>query len=131
MRFIESAVSKTLTNCLLHDHITKLNPGLRISPNREFFEMLPWDAYDMLFAIAQMHNGTNKLKRNDANLSGQDDPNDSEYSVDALFPSNSEVRSLYDRIKHLILSLDSSHEEAPRKTMWHSKGEEQYRLFVA
>ena len=100
---------------LLHDLITKLNPGLRISPNREFFEMLPWDAYDMLFAIAQMHDRTDKLKRNDANLSGQEDANDSEYSVDTLFPSNSEVRSLYDRLKHLILSLYSSLEETPRQ----------------
>ena len=93
---------------LLHDLITKLNPGLRISPNREFFEMLPWDAYDMLFAIAQMHDRTDKLKRNDANLSGQEDANDSEYSVDTLFPSNSEVRSLYDRLKFLngILNIN-------------------------
>lgn len=100
---------------LLHDLITKLNPSLRISPNREFFEMLPWDAYDMLFAIAQMHGRTDKLKRNAANISGQYDPNDSDYSVDALFPSNSEVRSLYDKIKQQILSLDSSLEEVPRQ----------------
>lgn len=36
-------------------------------------------------------------------------------SVDALFPSNSGIRSLYDRIEHLILSLDSSLEETPRQ----------------
>jgi hypothetical protein len=33
----------------LHDLITKLNKDLRITPNREFFEMFPWDAYDMLY----------------------------------------------------------------------------------
>lgn len=38
--------------------------GLRISPNREFFMMQPWDAYDMLMAIAQMHGRTDKLKLN-------------------------------------------------------------------
>ena len=28
--------------------------------NREFFEILPWDAYNMLFAIAQLHGRTDK-----------------------------------------------------------------------
>lgn len=99
---------------LLHDLITKLNPGLRISPNREFFEMLPWDAFDMLYAIAQMHDRTDKLKRNDANPSGQDAQNDSDYSVEALFPVHSAIRSLYEKLKNVIMSIDSSLEEAPR-----------------
>ena len=94
--------------------ITKLNPGLRISPNREFFEMLPWDAYDMLYAIAQMHDRADKLKRNDANPSGQDAQNDSDYSVEALFPVHSAIRSLYEKLKNVIMSIDSSLEEAPR-----------------
>ena len=99
---------------LLHDLITNLNPGLRISPNREFFEMLPWDAYDMLFAIAQMHGRTDKLKRNEANPSGQDAQNDSEYSVEALFPQRSAIRGLYEKLKNIILSIDPTLEEAPR-----------------
>ena len=37
---------------LLHDLITKLNPSLRISPNREFFEMLPTDAFDIEYSCA-------------------------------------------------------------------------------
>lgn len=99
---------------LLHDLIAKLNPSLRISPNREFFEMFPWDAYDMLFAIAQMHGRTDKLKRNDANRSVQNVKNDSEYSVESLFPSHSEVRRVYEKVKNIILSLDPSLEETPR-----------------
>ena len=98
---------------LLHELITKLNPDLRISPNREFFEMYPWDAYDMLFAIAQMHNRTDKLNRNNNNKVVNDVQNENDYSVDALFPANSEIRSLYEKIKGLILSIDSELVETP------------------
>lgn len=100
---------------LIHDLIQALNPNLRISQNREFFALYPWDAYNMLFAIAQMHDRTDKLVRNDSNSSGQDVQSDSEYSTDALFPPNSDVRKLFDKVKRLILSVDSSLEEAPRQ----------------
>jgi len=100
---------------LLHDLITRLNPSLRISPNREFFVMYPWDAYDMLFAIAQMHGRTDKLKRNVANISGQDDQNDTEYSVDLLYPVSSEERNIYNRAKAIILSAEPSLIEDPKK----------------
>lgn len=99
---------------LLHELINKLNSSLRISPNREFFEMLPWDAYDMLSAIAQMHGRTDKLKRNEANQSTHEIQQEADYSVDALFPLRSDVRALYDKVKSLLLELDSSLEEAPR-----------------
>lgn len=98
---------------LLHDLIAKLNPGLRITPNREFFEMLPWDAYDMLFAIAQMHGRTDKLKRYDDNSAGVDVDNESAYSIETLFPLNSPIRSTYDKMKNLILSEDPSLEITP------------------
>lgn len=98
---------------LLHDLIGKLNPDLRISPNREFFEMFPWDAYDMLFAIAQMHGRTDKLKRNDINNTGEDIPEEPGYSVEALFPLNTEIRGLYERLKSIILSFDASLKEIP------------------
>lgn len=100
---------------LLHDLITKLNPSLRISPNREFFEMLPLDAYDMLHAIAQMHDRTDKLKKNDANKADQEVQKETDYSVDALFPLGSDVRTLYDKLRSLILSVDSSLVESPRQ----------------
>lgn len=76
---------------LVHDLIQSLNPNLRISQNREFFELYPWDAYNMLFAIAQMHERTDKLIRNNDNASGENDINDTEYSVEALFPDYNQV----------------------------------------
>ena len=100
---------------LIHDLIQALNPNLRISQNREFFELYPWDAYNMLFAIAQMHNRTDKLSKNEANSITQDILVDSEYSTDALFPQNTGVRILFEKIKKVALSIDSSLEEAPRK----------------
>lgn len=100
---------------LLHDLISKLNPNLRISPNREFFEMLPWDAYDMLHAIAQMHGRTDKLKKNEENPSDQENQQENEHTVEALFPAKTEVRELYDKMKSMILSVDPGLEEAPRQ----------------
>ena len=100
---------------LIHDLIQALNPNLRISQNREFFELYPWDAYNMLFAIAQMHDRTDKIKRNDANPTGQDIQSDADYTTDALFPPSSDVRKLFDKVKRLILSVDASLEEAPRQ----------------
>ena len=100
---------------LLHDLISKLNPNLRISPNREFFEMLPRDAYDMLFAIAQMHGRVDKLRKNDDNRSDQETQQENEHTVEALFPENTEARSLFEKIKALVLSVDQSLEEAPRQ----------------
>ncbi len=38
-----------------------------ITRHREFFEMLPTDAFDMLSAIATMHDKADKLKVNDKN----------------------------------------------------------------
>ncbi|SCW68999.1 Predicted transport protein [Ruminococcaceae bacterium YRB3002] len=100
---------------LLHDLISKINPDLRITPNREFFEMYPWDAYDMLFAIAQMHGRLDKLVRNNENNAGQDIAEDGDYTVEALFPINSELRALYERLNSIIISIDDGLEQVPRK----------------
>lgn len=93
---------------LLHDLITKLNPSLRITPNREFFEMFPWDAFDMLYAIAQMHGRTDKLVRNKDNSTNQEAQKNTEYTLEDLFPDGSESRQLYEKIKSIVLSMDSS-----------------------
>ena len=93
---------------LLHDIIMSLNPSLRISPNREFFEMQPWDAYEMLSAIAKMHGRSDKLKRNEKNDSGKEEENESGYTVEALFPKKTVVRELFDELSGLITSLDPS-----------------------
>ena len=100
---------------LIHDLIQSLNPNLRISQNREFFEIYPWDAYNMLFAIAQMHDRTDKLIRNTQNTSGENDLNDKEYSVEALFPDCNQADSLFAIIKDIILSVDSTIEIVPRQ----------------
>lgn len=100
---------------LLHDLISKLNPDLRITPNREFFEMLPWDAYEMLLAIAQMHGRTDKLKINKNNQSNKNAQNDAEYSVDMLFPNTANIYPLFCKLKKLILAEETSLQEVPTK----------------
>ncbi len=96
---------------LLHDLITRLNPSLRISPNREFFVMEPWEAYEMLFAIAQMHGRPEKLVRNDKNDSGNELQSENEFSVENLFPSNTEINVLYNTLKDIILKENSNLDE--------------------
>lgn len=100
---------------LLHDLISKLNPNLRISPNREFFEMFPWDAYDMLYAIAQMHGRTEKLVLNKANQSSKDIKEEGEYSLEAVYPAGSNVAALYKKIMGIIRGLEPEVTEVPLK----------------
>ena len=69
----------------------------------------------MLFAIAQMHDRTDKLIRNTQNTSGENDLNDKEYSVEALFPDCNQADSLFAIIKDIILSVDSTIEIVPRQ----------------
>ena len=77
--------------------------------------MLPIDAYEMLYAIAQMHNRTDKLKKNEANKSDQEVQKDCDYTVDALFPNQTEERALYNRIKNMALSVEPELVESPRQ----------------
>lgn len=100
---------------LLHDLINKLNPDLRIAPNREFFKMYPWEAYDMLYAIAQMHGRTKSLYRNLNNTFGESETEDQEYTVDSLFKDCCEEDSLYNRLKRVIESIDQNLIETPLK----------------
>ncbi len=53
--------STHLGDKVLHKIITNLNPNLRLSANREFFEMSPEQAYDLLSAMAIIHNREDKL----------------------------------------------------------------------
>lgn len=100
---------------LIHDLIQNLNPNLRISPNREFFEIFPWDAYDMLLSLARLHGRADKLKRNEENDSGSAEADVSEYSVVALFPDGSDEKKLYERIKGVIYSISPKLKETPLK----------------
>ena len=47
----------------LHRMIDKLNPDLRISSNREFFQMTPEDAFELLEAIAIISGTGEKLEK--------------------------------------------------------------------
>lgn len=47
----------------LHSLIQQLNPNLRLAANREFFLMLPEEAYDLLRAIAIIHDREDKLSK--------------------------------------------------------------------
>lgn len=98
---------------LVHNLIQLLNPGLRISPNREFFEIDPWDAYDMLSAIAQMHGRSDKLKLYEVNESDKPEPADEEYSVESLFPPKTEIALLFNKISNVILSIDNAIKPKP------------------
>lgn len=97
---------------LVHDLIQALNPELRISKNREFFELAPWDAYNMLEAIAKMHNRMDKLVKNKLNKSDQEIKSELECSADKLFPNGSEIRELYVSLREILLSVDPSLEES-------------------
>ncbi|MCQ2086699.1 MAG: GIY-YIG nuclease family protein [Bacilli bacterium] len=101
----------------LHDLIYRLNPNLRISDNREFFEMYPWDAYEMLQSMAIIHNRTDKLWRNEknSNVSIDNDFSDNEYSIDKLFPPESEERRLFNRIKDIVKSISNFDFVVPNK----------------
>ena len=46
----------------LHKLIQMLNPQLRITPNREFFDIAPEDAYKLFEQMAIIHNRLDKLK---------------------------------------------------------------------
>ena len=53
--------SEHLGDKVLHKLITNLNPNLRLTENREFFEMSPEQAYELLRALAIIHNREDKL----------------------------------------------------------------------
>ena len=53
--------SEHLGDKVLHKIITNLNPNLRLAQNREFFEMTPEQAFDLLYGMAMIHNREDKL----------------------------------------------------------------------
>lgn len=55
--------SGNLEDKKLHKMIDNLNPGLRVSKNREFFVMSPEEAYELLESIATISGTIDKLKR--------------------------------------------------------------------
>lgn len=89
----------------LHNLIQKLNPNLRITSNREFFEIEPWDAYALLESMAIIHDRLDKLVRYKNNAYGSDvDKESLPYTIDDLFDPNSDEFQLFTRVKEAVLS---------------------------
>ena len=82
----------------LHSIIEKLNPSLRINSKREFFEIEPWDAYDILYNIAVLHGATDKIYQNKENkfFSDPEKIDNTVVSEKDLFPKNTTVGALFD-----------------------------------
>lgn len=100
-------IEGTMPDKKLHDLIQTLNPSLRISDNREFFEIEPWDAYELLKSMAIIHNRLDKLHRNEENNYGSNELSEEvkEFTVDMLYPENTHVRNLYEKLKNAILDI--------------------------
>lgn len=88
----------------LHNMIQILNSSLRMNASREFFEIEPWDAYEMIKSMAEIHGTMDKLWLNPNNsitkVASEEDKG--EYTIDEKFPKGSEVRKLYDELHRLI-----------------------------
>ncbi|MBQ3679413.1 MAG: GIY-YIG nuclease family protein [Succinivibrio sp.] len=103
---------------LLHDIIQSLNPNLRITQNREFFEIAPWDAYQMLEAIAKMHGRLDKLRRPSTKTTetlSENSEEDMEYTVERLFPKDSDIFTIYSSLVKVIKSIDPCFTPKPFK----------------
>lgn len=103
----EVPMSVGIADKALHSLIQKLNPNLRLTANREFFEIEPWDAYDVLESMAIIHGRTEKLFANRNNKFFNDPEKNvvkGDYSVEELFPKNSYIEKLFLKLKNLILN---------------------------
>ena len=104
---------------ILHDIIQMLNPNLRITKNKEFFEIYPWDAYGLLEALAKMHGRLDKLIKYPINTSADDHDEDTEivpeYTVEALFPKGTDIFAIYNKLVKEIESIDSCFTPKPFK----------------
>lgn len=82
--FYEIPENNKLADKQIHSLISKLNPNLRLASNREFFEMTPEDAYQILKAMAVIHNREDKLFYN-----GVKEKNYSKYNIERKMKDNS------------------------------------------
>lgn len=98
-------IEGTMPDKQLHSLIQKLNPDLRITPDREFFEIEPWDAYDLLYAMAVIHGRLDKLKRYNKNDIGNEDIDSSNTNKDLdFFDGDDKIRNIYNKFESIILS---------------------------
>lgn len=102
----------------LHSIIQKLNPNLRINAEREFFEIEPWDAYDILESMATIHGTLDRLHKNEKNSCFKDPEKTTlsdDYSEERLFPEKTYVGELYEKFKNLLLSMYPNLTPVPNK----------------
>lgn len=94
----------------LHNMIQILNPSLRFNEGREFFEMYPWDAYEMLKSIAEIHGREDKLYLNPNNSSNDivNDDNKTDYTVNDLFPKGTKIGGLYNELHKMIKEVSEN-----------------------
>ena len=89
----------------LHSLIHKLNPDLRITPDREFFEIEPWDAYDLLYAMAVIHGRLDKLKRYNKNDIGNEDTESSSDNKELdFFDGDENIKRIYNKFESIVLT---------------------------
>lgn len=104
----EVPLSAGIADKALHALIQKLNPNLRLTANREFFEIEPWDAYDVLESMAIIHDRKDKLFRNKENVFFNDPEKvvmKEDYSENSLFPENSYIEKLFNNVKKIAINL--------------------------
>ena len=114
----EVPASAGIADKSLHHLIKKLNPELRLTDNREFFEIEPWDAYDILEAMAKIHGRTDKLVQNKKNKFFNDPEQTNkpeEYAEEILFPKEKYVGKLYEQIKNIMLDMFANINITPLK----------------
>lgn len=76
-------VKKRLEDLKLHDLIDTLNPSLRHSQNREFYEMSIEDAYNILSIIAKITGTEEQLVKNPLNDTYFDSSTTVSYNIDS------------------------------------------------
>lgn len=102
-----------LADRTLHRLIAKLNPKLRLVPNKEFFAIKPEDAYEVLEAMAKIHGRLNYLhKYSDSSITTSDKKGQrvikdytEQYHLDKM---NDSLQNTYFDLKNLILKTFSN-----------------------
>jgi predicted transport protein len=128
----EIPLSQKMADKALHSVIHKLNPTLKIRDNREFFEIEPWDAYELLESMAIIHNRIDKLKRYEDNKSGVEalDEEKQEYTVEELFGESGNLRSLFEKIKSITKEITGELNIKPLKNYVAFKRSKKHNLIT-
>lgn len=116
-------------DALIHKIIDQLAPSKRLNPKREFYEMYPWEAADMLENIAELTGTSDKFVRYLNNDTGADlDEEEPVYSVDSLFGKSGQTRDLYNQVVEIaqevcenkLIAKPQKHYVAFKKDKFHN-----------